>query len=118
MIISTILYIANILIILSLVFYLVFLVSDRRYSVLRSIIASVVFKKHDGVKWYWCNPIYVVRMLYIVVLLMINITLIGQLMNSALFNRTIWLLVLSPIVWSITFLHTWLKEREKKFKEA
>lgn len=117
MIFSTVLYIANILVILSLIFYLVFLVSDRKYSLLKSVISSLIFGRHNGINWYLSNPLYVVRTIYINVLLLINITLIGQLMNSLLFNRTIWLLTLSPIVWSLVLISTWLKERDGKLKE-
>lgn len=117
MIFSTTLYILNILIILSLIFYLVFLVADRKHSLIKSVLSYLIFKNSKGLWWYACNPLYIVRMGYIVVLLLINITLIGQLMNSALFNRTIWLLVLSPLAWSFVLVSTWLKERENRLKE-
>ena len=115
MILSTVLYILNIVIILSLAFYLVFLISDRKYGLTRSLIACL-FRNYKGVNWYKDNPIYFVRILYVTVLLLINITLIGQLMNSVLFNRTMWLLTLSPCVWLCVFLDTWLREHKRFVK--
>ena len=110
---STALYVLNISIIQALIFYLVYLVSDRKHGLLMSII-MLIFGFGKCMKWYWDNPIYLVRSIYATVLLLINITLIGQLMNSALFNRTLWLLVLSPLVWFVSALYTWMREREIK----
>lgn len=110
---TTLLYIANIIIILLLAFYLVYLISDRRYGLLRSLIARL-FGHRDGLIWYWQNPLYLVRIIFITVLLLINITLIGQLMNSTLFNRTVWLINLSPLAWLMVLLSTYLSEHKNK----
>lgn len=119
---STILYITNIIIILGLVFYLVFLVADRHYGLIKSICSYLLFKisrnknlgNDKGIMWYYHNPIYFFRMVFITVLLLLNITLIGQLMNSVLFNRTEWLITLSPICWGLVLINTYLTESKKK----
>lgn len=123
MLYSTVFYILNILIILGLVFYLVFLVADRSYGLMKSICSYLILKisrkkigNDEGIIWYYNNPIYFFRMIFIIVLLLLNITLIGQLMNSVLFNRTEWLITLSPMCWGLVLINTYLTENKKRLR--
>lgn len=110
-----ILHIVNIIVIMALICHLLFKISEMKYSVYWSIVRYLRFKDSRGVNWIGSNYIYVFYILLVCVLCMINITLIGQLMNNSIFNRPIFLLMLSPIAWTIVLIH--FKYVDWKLKE-
>lgn len=95
----TLLHIINISVIMLLMGHLMFRIKRMKYSVYWSIMRMIRFNDMRGVKWLGQNMIYFLYMIFIVILFLIDITLIGQLMNNSIFNRPVFLLLLSPLAW-------------------
>lgn len=76
-----------------------------KYGVYWSVVRAIRFKDMRGVSYLRDNLIYFLYMFIVVVLFLIDITLIGQLMNNAIFNRPLFLLLLSPLAWGAVFVY-------------
>lgn len=101
----TILHIINISVIILLIGHLAIRVKSMKYGVYWSIVRVIRFKDRRGVNWLWENKIYLLYMAIIVIMFLINITLIGQLLNNSVFNRPIFILLLSPLAWSAVLIY-------------
>ena len=91
---------------MSFTFYLRYVVSDKSYSLFKSIAWYIITlgKSKKGLMWYRKNPIYIAQMLLILVLCLINLTLMGQLIHSDILTRPILNLMLSPIAWALVYI--------------
>lgn len=110
----TTLHVMNIITIMILIFYLVWFVADKRHSLFWAVYWYIITlgKYKDGLQWYCNNPIYIAYRMLIVALLLINITLIGQLIDSEIFERPVYLLLLSPCVWALVLWVSYLNNKK------
>lgn len=110
----TALHVLNIIAIMVLVFYIRHVQGHKPYSLFWSIIFFLFFLSARGIKWFLANPIYLVRQLLFLILIAIDITLIGQLMENSIFNRPVFILFLSPLAWTLVMLSHYYSEQRHK----
>lgn len=110
------LHILNISVIMGLIFYLRYTISDKPYSLVLSLFFFIITfgKTNRGTRWFYKNPIYVYHMFLILVLLLINLTLMGQLIKSDILTRPLFNLILSPIAWLLVLITKHLASKPKK----
>lgn len=108
----TFLHILNIIAIMSLAFYIRIIQGSKPYSLFWSIIFFLCFN-FNGIKWFISHPVYLVRQLLFVILISIDITLIGQLIESSIFHRPIFMLMLSPIAWFLILLYNYYTDHRE-----
>lgn len=110
----TTLHVMNIITIMILIFYLVWFVADKRHSLFWGVYWYIITlgKYKEGLQWYFNNPIYIAYRMLIAALLLINITLIGQLIDSEIFERPVYLLLLSPCVWALVLWVSYLNNKK------
>lgn len=104
------LHVLNITAIMLLAFYIRSLQGNKPYSLLLSIL-FLFFVQTSGIKWFLSHPIYLVRQILFIVLMAISVILIGQLIENSIFNRPIYLLLLSPLAWSFVLWNTYLSNQ-------
>lgn len=109
----TALHVLNICIIMLFIFYLVWFVSDKKHSLFWGFYWFIITmgRHREGLIWYASNPIYIVYRFIIIILLGIDITLIGQLIDSDIFNKPIWLLFLSPCIFTLFLIATYINNK-------
>lgn len=110
------LHITNIVVIMSLTFYLRAMISEKPYSWILAILYYILSKGKNkkGLYWFRDNPIYIFNMLLVLVLLLINLTLMGQLMRSDILTRPIFNFILSPAAWGLVLITKYLSEQKRK----
>jgi len=91
-------------------------IKRMKYGIYWSFARLAFHKDYRGIRWLKSNPVYFLYILLVLVLFFINITLIGQLMRNSIFNRPIFLLMLSPLAWSMVLAY--FRYTDKKMKEA
>lgn len=109
----TFLHILNIIAIMFLAFYIRHVQGSKPYSLFWSILFFLCFS-FNGIKWFISHPIYLVRQLLFLTLICIDITLIGQLIESSIFHRPVFLLFLSPIAWVLVLLVNYYNTERKR----
>jgi len=110
----TALHVLNIMAIMGLIFYIRHIQGDKPYSLFWSLVFFIFCMSMTGIRWFLRNPLFLIRQLLFVVLICINITLIGQLMENSIFNRPIFLLFLSPIAWMLVWGVTYYSHHTEK----
>lgn len=86
-----------------------------KYGVYWSVVRAIRFGDRRGINYLSENWMYFIYMGLVIVLFLIDITLIGQLMNNQIFNRPLFLLLLSPLAWGAVFIY--FNYTAKKLKE-
>lgn len=99
----TFLHIINIITVMLLAFYIRHVQGNKPYSLFWSVIFFLCFS-YNGIKWFISHPVYLVRQLIFGILICIDITLIGQLIENNSFYHPIFILFISPVALGITLL--------------
>lgn len=107
----TLLHAINILTIMATAFYIKYTILHKPYSLIWSVVFFALGLSSKGVTWFCNNPSFLIRQLLFFVLLLIDITLIGQLIDKSIFHRPIFIMVLGPAGWGLVLLREYFRDR-------
>lgn len=105
MILLTVLYIINIIVIMGLIGYLIGSVTEMKWGLYWSFARAIIHKDYRGINWIKNHPIKIVDLFLALALFFIDMTLIGKLMESDILTRPVFTLALSPIAWGLVILY-------------
>lgn len=91
--------VVNILIIFALICcQLLRVLRSRKYGCYWSLVRLIFYKDPRGIKWMLNNPMYLFNQIFLVSLILLEITFTGQLMNHELLDGLL-IKIFSPMAW-------------------